>query len=139
MKSLDTSVLARFFINDPDDQGAARQRPAAAAAMAERGFIPVKVLLEFEWAMRGFYALPCAQISRALRALAGVNHLVLEDREMALNALDHYDPGLDFADALHLARSKRATAMVTFAQRLAKHAKMPALQPAVELLESIAK
>lgn len=107
--------------------------------MAERGFIPVTVLLEFDWVIRGFYALPCAHIGRVLRALAGVNHLVLEDRKMALNALDHYDQGLDFADALHLARSKRATAMMTFDQRLAKRAKMLALQPAVELLESVAK
>jgi len=41
MKALDTSVLARFFIGDPDDRQAARQRPAAIAALSERAFVSV--------------------------------------------------------------------------------------------------
>jgi hypothetical protein len=36
VKSLDTNVLARFFIDDPDDAQAARQWPAAVAAMSGR-------------------------------------------------------------------------------------------------------
>jgi hypothetical protein len=58
MKALDTNVLARFFVDDADDAQAVRQRPAAVAALSERAFVSVTVLLEFEWLMRGFYDLP---------------------------------------------------------------------------------
>ena len=70
MRALDTNVLARFFVNDADDAQAAKQRPAAVAALAERSFVSVTVLLELEWVMRGFYELPTRDISRVLRALA---------------------------------------------------------------------
>ena len=42
--------------------------------------------------------------------------------------------GLDFADALHMARSSRASGFATFDQRLAGRAKRLALAPPVELL-----
>jgi predicted nucleic-acid-binding protein len=134
MRALDTNVLARFFVDDPDDPQATKQRPAAVAALSERSFVPVTVLLEFEWVLRGFYELPASEISRVLRSLASVEHVALEDRHAVLVALDAFDKGLDFADALHLARSSRASAFATFDQRLAKRARGFALVPPVELL-----
>jgi predicted nucleic-acid-binding protein len=134
MKALDTNVLARFFVDDPDDAQAAKQRPAAIAALGERSFVSLTVLLELEWVMRGFYQLPNADISRVLRALASIEHITLEDRNAVLVALDAFDQGLDFADALHLARSTRASSFATFDQRLAKRARGLALKPPVELL-----
>jgi predicted nucleic-acid-binding protein len=134
MRSLDTNVLARFFIDDEDDAQAARQRPAAVAVLGERCFVSVTVLLEFEWVMRGFYALPAAEVSRVLRALAGIAHLTLEDRDAVLAALDAFDRGLDFADALHLARSARAAAFATFDRRLAARADRLGWTPPVQLL-----
>ncbi len=133
MKALDTNVLARFFVDDADDAQAAKQRPAAVAALSERSFVSVTVLLELEWVMRGFYELPTRDVSRVLRALASLQHVTLEDRDAVLVALDSFDKGLDFADALHLARSSRASGFVTFDQRLAKRAKNLALAPPVEL------
>jgi predicted nucleic-acid-binding protein len=134
MRALDTNVLARFFIDDADDPQAARQRPAAVAALAKRSFVSVTVLLELEWVMRGFYELPARDISRVLRALVSIEHLSLEDRDAVLVAIDAFDEGLDFADALHLARSSRASGFLTFDQRLAKRAKGLALTTPVELL-----
>lgn len=134
MKALDTNVLARFFVDDPDDVQAARQRPAAIAALSERAFVSVTVLLELEWVLRGFYGLPAKQVARVLRALAGIEHVTLEDRDAVLVALDAFDRGLDFADALHLARSARASRLVTFDQRLAKRARVLGLLPPVDLL-----
>ena len=134
MRALDTNVLARFFIDDADDAQAARQRPAAVAALSERSFVSVTVLLELEWVMRGFYELPSRDVSRVVRALAGIEHVTLEDRDAVLAALGAFDKGLDFADALHIARSSRASGFATFDQRLAKRAKALALVPSVELL-----
>ena len=134
MRALDTNVLARFFVDDADDAQAAKQRPAAIAALAGRSFVSVTVLLELEWVLRGFYELSTRNISRVLRALASVEQITLEDRDAVLVAIDAFDKGLDFADALHLARSSRASGFATFDQRLAKRAKGLALAPPVELL-----
>jgi predicted nucleic-acid-binding protein len=134
MRSLDTNVLARFFIDDADDTQAAKQRPAAVAALSERAYVSVTVLLELEWVMRGFYALPRRDIARVMRALAGIEHVTIEDRDAVLVALGAFAAGLDFADALHVARSSRAAVFATFDRQLARRAKGLALEPAVELL-----
>lgn len=134
MRALDTNVLARFFIDDPDDPQATRQRPAAIAALAQRCFVSATVVLEFEWVMRGFYELSPKDIGRVLRALASIEHVTLEDRDAVLSAVEALDQGLEFADALHLARSARASAFATFDQRLAKRARRLDLAPPVELL-----
>jgi predicted nucleic-acid-binding protein len=126
--------LARFFVDDADDAQVAQQRPAAVAALAERSFVSVTVLLELEWVMRGFNELPTKDICRVLRALASIEHVTLEDRDAVLAAVDAFDKGLDFADARHLARRSRATGFATFDHRLAKRAKRLALALPVELL-----
>jgi len=134
VKSLDTNVLARFFIDDPDDEEAARQRPEAVAALADRCFVCVTVLLELEWVMRGFYGLPRSEFIRVATALAGVDHISLEDRGAVLAAVEAHAQGLDFADALHVVRSGRASGFVTFDQRLAKRAAALGIGPPVEVL-----
>lgn len=135
MKALDTNVLARFFVDDPDDSQAIKQRPSAVAALSARGSVSVTVLLEFEWLMRGFYDLGRSEIARVLRALAGIEHISIEDRRNVQNAIEAFDGGLDFADALHLARSSRAAAFVTFDRNLAKRASALSSTPPVELLK----
>ena len=78
MRALDTNVLARFFVDDADDEQAVLQRPAAMAALAERSFVSMTVLLELEWVLRGFYELPARDVSRVLRALASIEHITFE-------------------------------------------------------------
>ena len=136
MRSLDTNVLARFFIDDPDDAQAAKQRPAAIAALSGRAHVTVTVLLEFEWVMRGFYRLSRRTIAEVLRALAGIEHVAIEDRDRVLTSIDAFADGMDFADALHLHRSARAASFATFDRVLVKRAgKLPArATPPIELL-----
>lgn len=122
MKALDTSVLARFFVDDPDDPHAERQRPAAVRALSERAFVSVTVLLELEWVLRGFYELTPREVSRVFRALLSLEHITVEDRDRVLTALTAFDQGLDLADALHWARSSGAVQLVTFDRRLAQRA-----------------
>lgn len=122
MKAVDTNVLARFFVDDPDDPEAARQRPAALAAMRGRVFVSVTVMLELEWVLRGFYELPRASIHRALSALCTYGNVVVEDRARVLAALQAFEQGLDFADALHLSRAASCTALLTFDKRFVKRA-----------------
>lgn len=132
MKAVDTNVLARFFINDPDDAEAALQKPAAITALSSPVFVPSSVILEFEWVMRGFYELSREDVQNVLQSLCGLENVMIEDREILLSALTAYQQGLDFADALHLARSGRCHAFLTFDQRLQKRAKAAGLAPIVE-------
>ena len=132
MKALDTHILARFFVDDPDDAQAALQRPAAVAALSQRSYVSVTVLLELEWVLRGFYELPAKDIARVMRALAGIPHVTIEDRDAVLAALDAFEKGLDFADALHVVRSSKASAFVTFDRRLARRAAKIGLSVQVE-------
>ena len=135
MKAVDTNVLARFFIDDPEDSEAALQKPAAIEAMTQAVFVSISVMLEFEWVMRGFYALPRKDISRVFKALCGLQHVSIEDRAIVLAVIEAYDRGLDFADALHLTRAQHCNAFVSFDKRLQKRAKVAGLQPAVEILK----
>ena len=132
MNAVDTNVLARFFINDADDREAARQRPAAIAALSGGVFVPVSVMLEFEWVMRGFYELSRKDIQRVFESLCGLENVQIEDRGIVLAALNAYQQGLDFADALHLARTDFCNAFLSFDRRLKKRAKAAGLSPAVE-------
>lgn len=134
MRALDTNVLARFFIDDEDDPEAERQRPAAVEALSSRAFVSVTVLLEFEWVMRAFYGLSSGERARVLGALAGIEHVTLEDRAAVLSALDLNSRGMNFADGLHLVRSAGVSAFVTFDQRLAKRAAGLGVGPPIELL-----
>lgn len=133
MKAVDTSVLARFFINDGDDREAEKQRPAAISAMSGAVFVSLSVMLEFEWVMRGFYELSRKDIQRIFESLCGLENVQIEDRGMVLTALNSYQHGLDFADALHLARADFCSAFVSFDQRLKKRAATAKLSPAVEI------
>jgi predicted nucleic-acid-binding protein len=94
----------------------------------------VTVLLELEWVLRGLYELPARDTSRVLRTLASIAHITLKDRDAVLMAVDAPEKGLAFADALHLARSSRASGLATFDQRLAKRARRLAMTPPVDLL-----
>lgn len=133
MNAVDTNVLARFFINDADDPEAARQRPAAIAAFSDVVFVPVSVILEFEWVMRGFYELSHKDIQHVFESLCGLENVQIEDRGIVLAALNAYQKGLDFADALHLARTEFCHTFLSFDQRLKKRAKAAGLSPAVEV------
>lgn len=134
MRAVDTNVLARVFVNDPDDPEAARQRPAAVAALSGRVFVATTVVLEFEWVLRGFYELPKAEILRVLRALAGLSVVTLESREVVLGAIEAHAAGLDFADALHLGASRGCASLATFDRDLAKRAARARTPLAIDLL-----
>lgn len=123
MKAIDTNILARFFINDPNDVESARQQPLAIAVMEQAVFVSITVVLEFEWVMRGFYKLSRPQITSIFNALLGFSHVTIEDRVFIQQALDYYQRGLDFADALHLVRARHCQAIVSFDQRFVKKAR----------------
>jgi predicted nucleic-acid-binding protein len=82
--------------------------------------------------MRGFYELSRQTIQSVLVTLCGLGNVSVEDRDTVLAALNAYRQGLDFADALHLARSKACAAFLSFDRRLHKRAMVAGLLPKVE-------
>lgn len=134
MIALDTNVIARFYVDDPDDPEAIRQRPAARKAFEEAAaiFVPLTVVLELEWVMRAFYGFAPPQFTAVVRHLAGMPHVTIESEPNILAALQDHLHGLDFADALHLRASANCTAMLSFDDRkFAKRARKLGLAPEV--------
>jgi predicted nucleic-acid-binding protein len=136
MIAVDTNVLARFYCDDPSDPEAARQRPLARRVMVDSPaiFVPLTVVLEFEWVMRGFYAAEVAEFCSAVEHLLGMPHVTVERWEAVNDALGLHRQGLDFADALHWACSRSCEKLVSFDdRRLVRRARRLGLAPQVVL------
>jgi predicted nucleic-acid-binding protein len=131
---LDTNVLARYYVDDQGDAQAQRQRIAARAVIESGQPLAVAktVLLELEWVLRGYYALPPADVVRVLRHLLGLAHVRIEDRGVVEMAVSLVERGLDFADALHHASYRDCDAMASFDdKRFARRAAKLGLAPRV--------
>jgi predicted nucleic-acid-binding protein len=134
--AVDTNILARFYCDDPEDVEAKRQRPIARRVMVESPslFVPLTVILEFEWVMRGFYNAAPASFCRAVEHLLGMPHVTVERWQSVKDALSLHLQGLDFADALHWASSSGCERLVTFDDRsFARRARRLELAPEVAL------
>jgi predicted nucleic-acid-binding protein len=136
MIAVDTNLLARFYCDDPSDAEAARQRPIARRVLLESPsiFVPLSVVLELEWVMRGFYGLEADSFCLAVDHLLGMPHITVERWEAVKDATDLHRRGLDFADALHWASSRHCERFLTFDdRRLARKARRAGLKPPVTL------
>ena len=119
MIALDTNILARFYVDDPGDPEASRQRPIARRVMTESLslFVPITVILELEWVLRAFYRFDATQVTRVFEHLLGLAHVNTEEAERVAAALPLTATGMDFADALHLSGSAHCAALYTFDDR----------------------
>jgi len=119
MIAVDTNILARFYCDDPDDPEAAKQRPRARRVMVDSPavFVPLTVILEFEWVMRGFYEVAPETFCEAVEHLLGMPRVTVERWEAVKDALGLHRQGLDFADALHWACSKACSRLAAFDDR----------------------
>ena len=137
MISVDTNILARFYCDDPDDPEATRQRPVARRIILESAaiFVPLTVVLELEWVMRGFYEVEPASFCDAMAHLLGMPHVTVEHWEAVNDALNLHRRGLDFAGALHWASSAACNRLLTFDRGFVRHARRLKLTPEVTLAE----
>ncbi len=127
MIALDTNVVVRILVND--DPGQAKR--AVALLESDAVFLPRTVLLETEWVLRYAYDLDRAVAGVALRKFLGLKNVVAEASTSVVAALDLYDAGMDFADALHLTASGGAESFASFDADLARHAKQLGARPPV--------
>lgn len=119
VRAIDTNVVVRFLTADD------RKQSQAARAAIEAGsiFIPTTVLLESEWVLRSGYGFTVDQIVNGLRGLAGLPSVTIEEPILVAQALTWTVEGMDFADALHLVRSRDCDTFLTFDRGLQKAGK----------------
>jgi predicted nucleic-acid-binding protein len=118
MRAVDTDVIVRFLTGD-DKAQAERARQVIGC---EPVFVPRTVLLEVEWVLRAAYDLPSSRIIPALRGLAGLPGVSVEDAPIVAQAMRWAEDGYDFADALHLAAASACRRFLTFDKRLTRSA-----------------
>ncbi len=136
MIAVDTNILARFYCDDPSDPEARQQRPLARRVLLESSavFVPLSVVLELEWVMRGFYQTAPASFCQVVEHLIGMPHVTVERWEAVKDALDWHRRGLDFTDALHLSCSGSCARLVSFDdRRFVRRARRLGLAPPVVL------
>ncbi|GAW40559.1 tRNA(fMet)-specific endonuclease VapC [Brevundimonas sp. SH203] len=118
MRAIDTNVVVRFLTGDDPVQAQASRAVIAAGDI----FIATTVLLETEWVLRSGYGFEASRIGAAMRALAGLAGVTVEEPMVLARALDWHEAGMDFADALHLSKTTGCEVFLTFDRRLAKAA-----------------
>ena len=118
MIAADTNVIVRLLTNDEPRQ----TEQARRLFEAETIFLPKTVLLEAEWVLRRLYRLDPLPVTRALEGLIALPNVRCEDETIVRRALDWKREGMDFADALHLASSRRVTRFATFDRQMIKAA-----------------
>ena len=97
-------------------------------------FVPITVVLELEWVLRGAYRLERGAVIAALEGLMAIRQVHLEQEDLVRQALAWHQQGLEFADALHLLRSEGCARFATLDRALAKTTAGLQLQPLVHLV-----
>lgn len=136
MIALDTNILARAIVHEAEADAVTQQQQDAAQALLTSGqtlFLPVTVVQELEWVLRGLYELPRDQVLSVIEDLLQIEHLVVDRAAAIAEAVAGYRQGLDFSDALHLAQSRRCDAVASFDARFRKLAEKLQMQPPVHI------
>jgi predicted nucleic-acid-binding protein len=119
MISVDTNILIRLLTKDDQSQ----YKKAFSLFKKENIYIPTTVVLETEWVLRYAYNFTSSNIISAFRSLFGLPNVELEDPIEMAQALEWNKQGMDFADALHLTKSKGTDKFITFDKKLISKAK----------------
>ena len=123
MIGVDTNLLVRILTNDDPVQA----RQALKILKSDDTFITKTVLLETEWVLRHAYEIDKSKIINGFKKLLGLSNVNVEDPDSIYQAISWYENKFDFADALHLASSKRCESFATFDGSLIKKAQQFAL------------
>ena len=134
MIALDTNILVRAIVTEMDADTATRAQQREAHALLNAGtglFVPITVMQELEWVLRGAYGMPPDDIAALFEDMLAVENLTVDRAAAVSQALGWYRRGLDFSDALHLAQSGLCSGLATFDTRFAKTARRLGLEPQV--------
>jgi predicted nucleic-acid-binding protein len=124
---LDTNVLVRYIADDDPRQSPRATALIDALTSDRQGFISLVTLVELVWVMQSRYGAAKLEIVAIVEKLLRTKEFVLENPEVAIQALDLFKKSkVDFADCL-IARSAHKAGCeysVTFDRVAAKGAGM---------------
>ena len=113
---VDTNILIRLLTKDDPEQ----YQTAYALFQKEDIFLIETVLLETELVLRYSYQFEKDKIIQAFRQLLMLPNVFVEDIQLINNTLGWAEQGLDFPDALHLAKSQTESIFLTFDKKFIK-------------------
>ena len=129
MIAVDTNLLVRILTNDDPIQA----RRALKIIKSDEIFVPKTVLLETEWVLRHAYKIEKSNVIVGFQKLLGLPNVIVEDPDSIHQAILWYENKLDFADALHLASSRKCTSFATFDSSFIKKARQVSSMELVKL------
>lgn len=126
---LDTNLLLRYLLNDDAAQA---KRALHLLESAPLVTVAPTIVLELVW------VLECSDCSRAeivsaLRHVLGLPNMRLPNESGLYRAIQWFERGMDFADALHLALSPATATLMTFDKDFVAKAKRLDAFPEVAL------
>jgi len=126
---VDTNLLLRYLLNDDAAQAKRAQRVLESSPLVS---VTPTIVLELVW------VLECSDCTRteivgALRHVLGLPNMRLPNAAVFYRAIQWFEQGLDFADALHLALSPAAATLMTFDKDFVGKAKRVDAFPSVML------
>lgn len=119
MIALDTSVLARYILNDN-----AREHRVAERLISDNNCsVSWSVLVELCWVLESRARLPRSEVADGLAIIAETARITVPDDALLTWAIDRYAKGADFPDMVHLASAMSgADEFACFDRRLARQA-----------------
>jgi predicted nucleic-acid-binding protein len=118
MISVDTNVLARYFLKDDLHQWEIADRLMKSSIV----YVSIGVILELIWLLEKRYHVPSQVVRDAVQGLLDSESVEVEHSYRVALALNFQACGVDFTDALHLASSQECSALATFDQAFIKAA-----------------
>lgn len=129
MIAVDTNILVRLITDDDAEQA----ERATSLIRTTQVLVPLTVILETEWVLRGRLGFSAEQVIDALLALGRVPTITFEESQRVRQALVWARGGVEFADALHLASATGCERIASFDRRFQKRAvRVGASPPVVE-------
>lgn len=126
---LDTNLLLRYLLNDDAAQA---KRAARLLYTSPLVTVTTTIILEMVW------VLECSDCSRAeivtaLRHVLGLPNMRLPNEAALYRAVQWFEAGMDFADALHLGLSPATATLMTFDKDFVSKAKRADAFPPVAI------
>ncbi len=139
MIALDTNILARAIATEFDADSATQAQQRCAQNLLSSGqemYVPITVIEELEWVLRGAYDMPREDIASVLDDMLSVQNIVVDRAAAVGQAVEWYRQGLDFSDGLHLAQAGLCAGFATFDTQFVKASRRLGLQPPVAIPEN---
>ncbi|WP_422134117.1 PIN domain-containing protein [Endozoicomonas sp. ALD040] len=128
MEGIDTNVLIRFLVKDDLQQY--QQALSLFIGMPKVYLSPI-VLVETVWVLSHFYQVKRLRQCEILKAFICQQGVVTDDRQAVMAALDDYEQGYDFADAMigHYNLSHQCKKTWTFDRKASRLPAFSLIQP----------